>query len=246
MSQDTLNIDLEAFQGPFDLLLHLIKSMEVDINDIPIAEVTSQYIQYIHSSESIELDIIGDYLVMAATLIEIKSRLLLPIEPIDGMEDFEFEDPRKNLVQQLLIYQQFQTVSTVLQKFEEQQSKSFSRSKLDLSDFQEVIPLEANECTLEELSHAMLNVIDKYYQQLPKDKEIIQDNISVDEVIKTITTRLQTLKPNEKIYFEELIEKHSRPYIITTFMAVLELVRKKNIVFYQNKIFDPIEIQCRK
>lgn len=243
MSQEGLQIDLETFQGPFDLLLHLIKTMEVDINDIPILEVTEQYLNYIHSMQTLELDIIGDYLVMAATLIEIKSRWLLPIEPIEGLEDeLEIEDPRSHLVQQLLMYQQFQEVSSILQSYEDEQSRVYTRPKMDTSQYETFVPLSTGEISIDDLVHAMKMSLDNYVQRLPKNKEIIQDSISVDEVIQEITSRITQLNNNESLYFNDLLRKKSRSYIITTFMAILELVRKQEIVFRQNQLFDPIEI----
>ena len=134
MAENKLTLELEAFQGPFDLLLHLIKEMEVDINDIPMTAITQQYIAYIHQMQELELDIVGDYLVMAATLLEIKSRLLLPIEPVADIDaQYEGEDPRHNLVQQLLLYQEFQTVSLSLKELEGGRSGLLTRPPMDLS-----------------------------------------------------------------------------------------------------------------
>ena len=134
MSNTELKLELAAFQGPFDLLLHLIRQMKVDINDIPMSEITSQYLSYLHSIQEFQLDVAGDYLVMAATLLEIKSRLLLPIEPdpeLDG--DYEADDPRQVLVQQLLLYQQFQDISTALELKQIERAKLYTRPSEDLS-----------------------------------------------------------------------------------------------------------------
>lgn len=137
MSSNELKLELDAFQGPFDLLLHLIKQMKVDINDIPMSEITSQYLAYLHSMKEFQLDIAGDYLVMAATLLEIKSRLLLPIEPEPDLEgDYEPEDPRQVLVQQLLLYQQFQDVATALEIKQVERAELYTRPSEDLSGMQ--------------------------------------------------------------------------------------------------------------
>ncbi|MGO1822373.1 MAG: segregation and condensation protein A, partial [Ruoffia tabacinasalis] len=159
MQNTELRIELESFQGPFDLLLHLIKQMEVDINDIPMTEITNQYIKYIEAMNKLELDIIGEYLVMAATLLEIKSNILLPIEPSpDYEEDYDEGDPRDILVQQLLLYQQFQTVATQLQIKQDERARLFSRQMADLSSYQEFVPLDEDALSLTDLAEAMASV----------------------------------------------------------------------------------------
>ncbi|MCW6682095.1 segregation/condensation protein A [Aerococcaceae bacterium NML160702] len=246
MSVDkTLKLELEAFQGPFDLLLHLIKQMKVDINDIPMREITAQYMVYLRAMQQLELDIVGDYLVMAATLVEIKSRLLLPIEPDGELEDdYEPGDPRQILVQQLLLYQQFQDISSVLETKQEARARLFSRPAEDLSDYQSFIPLEEGELTTVDLAQTMFFVLQKEMQRAPKEKEIHHDPMTVSQKMDSILDVLQD--STRRIAFSELIEYGTRHEIITTFMAVLELVRKQVVVFYQEKVMDPIEIQRSK
>ncbi|MCW6652300.1 segregation/condensation protein A [Aerococcaceae bacterium NML191292] len=246
MSVDkTLKLELEAFQGPFDLLLHLIKQMKVDINDIPMREITAQYMVYLRAMQQLELDIVGDYLVMAATLVEIKSRLLLPIEPNGELEDdYEPGDPRQILVQQLLLYQQFQDISSVLETKQEARSRLFSRPSEDLSDYQSFIPLEEGALTTVDLAQTMFLVLQKELQRAPKEKEIHHDPMTVSQKMDSILDVLQD--STRRIAFSELIEYGTRHEIITTFMAVLELVRKQVVVFYQEKAMDPIEIQRSK
>ncbi|XJS11577.1 segregation and condensation protein A [Aerococcaceae bacterium WGS1372] len=171
MNHQDLRIELDSFQGPFDLLLHLVRQMEVDLNDIPMAEITNQYIEYIEAMQTLELDIIGDYLVMAATLLEIKSNMLLPIEPHPEFdEDYEEEDPRDILVQQLLLYQQFQTVATQLQIKQEDRSRLYSRPMSDLSEYQSFVPLDEGSITIEGLAEAMSIVIEKMASREPLEE----------------------------------------------------------------------------
>ena len=217
-----LKLQLASFQGPFDLLLHLIKQMKVDINDIPMAEITSQYLAYLHSMQELELDQAGDYLVMAATLLEIKSRLLLPIEPdaeLDG--DYEPGDPRQVLVQQLL----------------------FSKQADDLSDYQDQIPLQEGEISLDQLVARMQDVLARQLARQPLERQIHHDPLTVEQKMDDILARLGRLERQERLSFEQLIDRASRPEIITTFMALLELVRKQFIVFYQAEALAPIEIE---
>lgn len=243
MQQEQLHLDLEVFQGPFDLLLHLIKTLEVDIYDIPIAEVTQQYIAHVHAMQELQLDVVGDYLVMAATLIEIKSRMLLPIEPLDEFDDdYSNLDPRSSLVQQLLLYQQFQHVSDELEALEDQRMDVFTRQPSDLSDYQNIVPLEVGELTLSGLAEAMYEVLEKQHLRQPQVREMSTESVSVDEAMVHILNRLMNLKHHEVLTFNDMIVQKSRAYVITSFMAILELVRKHKIHLFQNQLYDPIQI----
>lgn len=242
MTKEILKLELEAFQGPFDLLLHLIKELKVDINDIPMTEITEQYIAYIKSMQELELDIAGEYLVMAATLLEIKSRMLLPIEPIEDI-DSEYEgDPREILVQQLLMYQQFQQVATALEIKEANRSHLFTRPAEDLSKYQSAIPLPENEISLAQLADAFSLALQRELARAPKERQIEHDPLTVEQKIAEIRTIIQTKRG--KIKFSTLLNSHSRHEIITTFMAVLEMVRKQSIVFYQEEALAPITIKA--
>lgn len=243
LQQEQLHLDLEAFQGPFDLLLHLIKTMEVDIYDIPISEVTQQYIQHVHAMKELQLDVIGDYLVMAASLIEIKSRMLLPIEPTEGLEDYYSDiDPRAALVQQLLLYQQFQNVSDQLEQMETQRMEVYTRHPMDLSDKQAHIPLNVGEITIQHLSRAMYDALEKERLRQPQVREMATETITVDEAMNEIIGRLNQLKVHESLIFNEIIAHQSRSVIITSFMAMLELVRKNKVHLHQEELYDPIHI----
>ncbi len=246
MAENKLTLELEAFQGPFDLLLHLIKEMEVDINDIPMTAITQQYIAYIHQMQELELDIVGDYLVMAATLLEIKSRLLLPIEPVADIDaQYEGEDPRHNLVQQLLLYQEFQTVSLSLKELEGGRSGLLTRPPMDLSDYQEVIPLQEGELNLSDLTVAMQRALEKVASRQPKVRNIHPDSISVEEKMDDILKLLET-RPQASLTFIDCLNKPSRSEIIASFMAILELVRKQSLSFVQKNLNGPIQIKARK
>jgi len=146
MSSD-INIKIDAFEGPLDLLLQLIKHLEIDIYDIPIAEVTAQYLNYIRAMKVLQLDIAGDYLVMAATLMAIKSKLLLPKQEMNAdPEDEVFfesgEDPRDALVEQLLEYRKYKSAAALLKVKEEERSQYFSKEPTNLESLQEKVPLE--------------------------------------------------------------------------------------------------------
>ncbi|WP_124057440.1 segregation and condensation protein A [Vaginisenegalia massiliensis] len=244
MDNTKLELELRAFKGPFDLLLHLIKEMKVDINDIPMKEITHQYLDYVHSMQELHLDTVGDYLVMAATLIEIKARLLLPVEPDLKLEgDYEPEDPRQVLVQQLLLYQQFQEAADHLEEKQEIRSRQFTRSPEDLSSLQAFIPLEEGALSIDDLQKAMYTVIQRELLRMPKEREIQHDPITVAEKIDQIMTYLRTLDIKERVDFSQFLAHQSKQELITSFMAMLELVRKQQICFFQSKALDKIEIQ---
>lgn len=244
LENQELKIELESFQGPFDLLLHLIKQLEVDINDIPMTAITSQYIAYIEAMQVLELDIIGDYLVMAATLLEIKSNMLLPIEPNpDYEEDYDEGDPREILVQQLLLYQQFQTVATQLEIKQEERSQLYSRPMTDLTEYQDFVPLEEGVLSLEDLSEAMTSVLEKMMNREPLEREIHHESMTVSEQMDKILQAFEFKSENQVVSFDQFIEFGTRSEIITTFLAMLELVRKQHLIFLQKDKDDPIQMK---
>ncbi|MGO4936901.1 segregation and condensation protein A [Fundicoccus sp. Sow4_H7] len=244
MSQESLKLELQAYQGPFDLLLHLIKQLKVDINDIPMHEITTQYMNYLRSMQELELDIAGDYLVMAATLLEIKSRLLLPIEPSTEMDDdYQGQDPRQLLVQQLLLYQQFQSVADSLEEKQEQRAKLYTRQPVDLSHHQTFIPLEENELSVAVLNQAMIQALVNAFERKPQLKEIQHDPITVDEKIKDIMILLDEMNFEDEIQLTDLVSSGSKQEYIATFLAMLELVRKQQIIFHQPHALEMIKIK---
>src|SRR5690606_29268658 len=132
------NVKIDAFEGPLDLLLHLINTMEINIYDIPMAEITDQYFIYVHTMKELELDVASEYLVMAATLLSIKSKMLLPQseEPLDDELDVEFEeDPREELVERLMEYKKFKEAARQLREKEEERGKLYTKPPSDLSEY---------------------------------------------------------------------------------------------------------------
>lgn len=158
-----INLKLDVFEGPLDLLLHLIQKLEIDIYDIPITAVTEQYMSYIHAMQTLELEVAGEYLVMVATLMAIKSQMLLPkqeLEIIDDEDFFEEEDPREALVAQLLEYRKFKYALTVLHEKEEERKLYYTKEPMDMDDYKEedttLPPNQINTIDLFLAFHAML------------------------------------------------------------------------------------------
>lgn len=228
-------IKLEAFQGPFDLLLYLIKKEEIDIYDIPIAKITEEYLSYIKFMQVFNLEITGEFLLMAGTLLYIKSRMLLPSHTDDEESIFteEVEDPRKELVHQLLEYKRFKESARLLEVREIQQKTVFSR-------------LDATAQLKEEkmLEVSLFDIIDAFKDVLRRSiketKEIIQEEVSVQEKIQEI---LDKIKDKDYIdFYEAFCNNTSKMGLITTFLALLELIRLKEVKVRQTKLFARIRI----
>jgi len=226
---------LEMFEGPLDLLLHLINKNELDITNIPIALITDQYLEYLRLMKVLNLDIAGEYLLMAATLLHIKSKTLLP-SPSDQEEE-EGEDPRAELIRRLLEYQKYKKAAVELE----------GRPLLDRDVFIRLIPLDADEpaeeerveVNLFELLEAFRGVLERVKSETVH--EVILDRFSVEEKVQEILSLLQ--KENRSIAFHLLFsEKASRREIIVTLLAILELVKMKLIRIFQPAPFETIRI----
>ncbi|MFH1282482.1 MAG: segregation/condensation protein A [bacterium] len=226
-------VNVEIFEGPMDLLLHLIKKNDLDIYDIPISQITSEYLTYLDLMKELNLDIAGQFLVMAATLIQIKSALLLPPAVSEVQE---IEDPRADLVARLLEYQKFKEASKYFQKKEEENRGVFYRGMPLFSD--EDFILEAD---LFDLMGSFRTLLHKAKADV---QEILYEDIPIEEKIREI---LSLLEEKEWVTFEELfINERRRLGLIVGFLAVLELIRLKQIIAYQNKPFSPIRVRLLK
>jgi len=233
----TYKIQLEKFEGPLDLLLYLIKKDEIDIYDIPIAQVTEQYIQYIELMKVLDLDGIGDFLVMAATLLQIKSKMLLPPDPSEVEPQ---EDPRTELVRRLEEYQRIKEAAEELRLRAEQRQDLFSR-RVDveaiagLKDDAKEVYFEANLFDLiTALTAAMANKPER------ASYEVAREEYTVEEKVHDI---LHLLVDRPSIRLQELFENaRDRLEVIVTFMAVLELCKMKEVVVAQKRLFADIEL----
>lgn len=230
-------IRLELFEGPLDLLLYLIKKEEVDISDIPIAKITEQYLEYLDVMKLLELDVAGEFLVMAAELMRIKSRMLLPPEE-QPIEEEEEEDPRTELVRRLLEYQKFKEAANRLGNLEATRREVFTRPFQEAPIFSE----GAEETYFETGIFDLIAAFSKVIQRLPKKVlyEIVKDEFTVEGKIHEIFHLLLT---ESVLYFSKLFEKtKSRLEVVSVFLAVLELIRLQEIVVRQKAIFGDIEI----
>lgn len=232
----TTRVQLEIFEGPLDLLLHLIKKNEVSITDIPIATITEQYLATLEVMQTLNLDVAGEFLVMAATLVHIKSRMLLPVTDAEEDEE-EGADPRAELVRRLLEYQRFKDAADQLERRELLTRDVFVRSAAPAEE----IPAPGfREVSVFELLTALKRVLDR----LPKDvvHEVLLEKITVRE---KMTLLLDQLRAHGKILFESLFaEMKSRMEVVVTFLAMLELVKVRAIRIFQEEATGPIQIEA--
>jgi len=224
---------LDIFEGPLDLLLHLIKKNEVDVHDIPIAEITEQYLSYLELFEQLSLDLAGEYLVMAATLMQIKSRLLLP--PVEGEEE-EGEDPRLELVQQLEEYQRFRAAAAQLADRDILERDVFRRDPQAADGEPKELP-PLRELDLADLVDALREVL----KRLPEEEaqEIGGERIPIRERMVAILERLR----GEDVEFATVLgDSSSRSEVISHFLALLELVKMRMVRALQAERFGPIRL----
>ncbi len=227
-------VRLEMFEGPLDLLLHLIQKNEMDIFNIPIALITEQYLDYLKWMKTLNLDIAGDYLLMASTLLHIKSRMLLPQPSVE--EEEEGEDPRAELVQRLLEYQKYKMAATEL----------VQRPMLDRDVFIRLTSTEERATEEEKIEANLFDLIDALRKALSRATvesfhEVTLDRLSVEDKVQEILLLLQ--KEKRSLPFHLLFpEQASRRVIVITFLAILELVKAKWIRVFQAAPFETIRI----
>jgi segregation and condensation protein A len=228
-------VRLGMFEGPLDLLLHLINKNELDIMNIPIALITEQYLEYLKLMKILNLDIAGEYLLMASTLLHIKSKMLLPTS--SEAEEEEGEDPRTELVRRLLEYQKYKEAAVELER----------RPMLDRDVFIRSAPMETEkspeekrvEVSLFELLEAFRQILQRATPE--RFHEVILDRITVEEKLQEILSLLQSEK--RSMAFHLLFpEKASRRVIVVTFLAILELVKMKRVRIFQTAPFETIRV----
>ncbi|TDQ41583.1 segregation/condensation protein A [Aureibacillus halotolerans] len=237
-------VKLESFEGPLDLLLHLTQRFEIDIYNIPVREITDQYMAYIHAMKTIELNVASEYLVMAATLLELKSKMLLPQVQDDAFDDWdeeEEEDPTAMLMEKLVLYKRYKEAASRLRECEAEHSRLFSRPCHSLP-----VPKAANEEVLQnvslyDLAESLLKLQQKTREQgepARPDTVIQRQDIPIEHKMTSIVQRLQ----RKRLSFAELMDSGDRTQVVVTFLAVLELLKTKKIGYRQGGNFSEIEL----
>lgn len=237
-------VTLENFQGPLDLLLHLIKEKEMDLETLDLSELTDQYLMYIEKMNGNQLEAMSEYLVMAATLVEMKSKILLPREEVTIDDEYE-EDPRKQLIQRLIEYKKYKDVLDEFKEYYEKRKELHTKAPSMMDDY----VVDTTNAIPEGLEvYDLLRAMQKMYQRkaltMPLESKIARVEISIEERSEEIK-RFFTLHKNQRIDFEELFDKPNRNYFIVTFLAVLTLVKDKEIDIEQSTNFDKIYLKGR-
>lgn len=240
---EEMNVKLAIFEGPLDLLLHLLNELELDIYEIPIAEITEQYLTYLHAMKHLELEVAGEYVVMAATLMAMKSRMLLPTEEYDEEEFFDAfeEDPREQLIAQLVEYKKYKQAAQTLSDLALARGEYFHTEPLDLEGYQEETPeLVANQVNTIDLFLAFHQLLEKKKKRQKIEASIAKDETTVDEKMDWIKTQLQSHAYGQSL--ESFLVTGTKEELVTTFMALLELMKYQQIKVQQTAHYDEIKI----
>lgn len=232
---------IPAFEGPLDLLLHLIKKNKMDIYDIPMSEITKQYIEYLHQLKELQLDIAGEYLVIASMLVNIKSKMLLPNERLVAEDETEVEDPRDELVQQLILHQTFQKAAENMRSYADERAKMYQREQALLPPDAQLGQLDPDEADLEQLQRAFAKLMLKKRVQVKSVRKVEPERYLLKDQLKRVKELI--FAAERPLEFEELFSPDADlELIVTTFLALLELVKQGDIKAKQDQNLGPIKL----
>ncbi|MBS5588401.1 MAG: segregation/condensation protein A [[Clostridium] spiroforme] len=233
---------IEEFQGPLDLLLHLIKEKEMDLETLELSIIADQYLQYIHAMDPSLLEIMSEYLVMAADLVEMKSKMLIPKEKVVINDEYQ-EDPRDALIKRLIEYKRYKDVlDEIREKYRQRQTmiikpaESMDEYVIDTST---MIP---DDLEIYDLMKAIQKMFQRKALSKPLDTHIAKKDISIDERTEQIKKFFRT-RVNKRVKFEELFDRYDRFYFIVTFIAVLVLAKDKEVEIIQDGLFEEIYVE---
>ncbi len=233
-------IKIDSFEGPLDLLLHLIKESKVDILDIKIVDITNQYLEYIRKMQDLNLNVASEYLVMASELLEMKSKLLLPRHEEESEE--EEIDPKEALIQRLIEYQKYKDITKNFKELEEIRKEIYTKVPDNLNEYAEEGIEVATDVTLDDLVNAFQKFLERQKLNQPLHTKVTTKEITVEERRKSIKSILKTKK---KVNFTELFDVVTKEYIVVTFLAILEMARKNELFIVQDNNFDEIFCEVR-
>lgn len=234
-------VTINDFEGPMDLLLHLVKENNIDIIELNVEEITEQYLKYIEEAEELNLDIASEYLALAAELIEIKSMSLLPKKVV--VEDDYEEDPRENLIARLIEYQKYKEVTKNLKELEEQRKHFYSKSPSNLKEFKENEEINYGDLTMDLLMNAFQKFLDRKEEEKPLNTKITKKEYSVSARSREIK---DVLKKRKKVEFEELFEIVAKDYVVVTFLSILSMAKKGELIITQNDNFSKIVLSLKE
>lgn len=227
---------INEFEGPLDLLLHLIKKSNIDIYDISLSDITDQYLEYIHQMEELNLDIASEYLVMATELLEYKSRSLLPKKENDDKEE---EDPKEELIKRLVDYKKYKEITSEFKKLEDIRSEIYTKTPSNINEYDEKV-INNSELSVNDLISAFKKFIDRKEYEKPLNTKITTKELSVSDRIIKIK---EILKTKNEVNFIDLFDKLTKDYVVVTFLSILEMSKNKEIEIKQDNNFGNIIIK---
>lgn len=233
-------IKIDEFEGPLDLLLHLIKTSDMSIFDIEVEKITKQYLDYIEAMEEMNLNVASEYLVMAAELIEMKSATLLPKPKIE--EDEYEEDPRDALIQRLLEYKQYKEVTESFKELEEERKQIYTKVAENLKNYQTDESVSMLDVDLDILMEAFKKFLERKEEEKPLHTTVTTKEYSVKERSREIRS---LLKSKKKVKFEELFEIRKKDYVVVTFLSILSMCKKQELEITQTGNFDEIYLNLK-
>lgn len=233
------SIKINEFEGPLDLLLHLIKESNINIVDIEINEITKQYLDYINKMEELNINIAASYLVMAAELMEIKSKSLLPSSDDEEIEDEEVVS-KENLINRLLEYEKYKNMISTFKDMEENRQNIYVKAPERISNYVDNLIINNTDTSIDNLVEAFKKFIERKDKEKPITTKITNKEYSIKERKKNIRNILKTKK---KVLFTELFEEKNVSYIVVTFLSILEMAKEKEITIKQDDNFKDITIE---
>lgn len=237
------SVKLEAFEGPLDLLLHLINRLEIDIYDIPMAELTQQYIEHLYAMRVLQLDELSEYLVLAATLLEVKSKMLLPVnEDATLIDEFEYEeDPREELIAKLVEYRKYKEAANSLRESAADRDEHFTKEPEDLLEYGEPLVTETEEqLNVFDLIGAFQKMLHRKKLKLPLTASITKSEQSVGDKMSSIMSKLELC--GGECEFRELFDTTTVPELVLTFLSLLELMKLQEVKVRQSNNFEELLI----
>lgn len=233
-----INFTINDFEGPLDLLLHLIKTNKMDIYDISITKITEEYLDFINKMEEMNLTVASSYLVMASELIEIKSKMLLP-----NNNSEEEEDPREELVNRLVEYQKYKDMIDSFKTLEESRREFYTKDPINFYSLSDNHIENDGSVSVEDLALALSKFLERKELEKPIETKITMREISVEERSRDIKN---ILKKKKKVSFFDLFEVKTREYVVVTFLSILEMAKNKEIVITQDNNFNEIYVSNKE
>lgn len=236
-------VDINDFHGPLDLLLHLVKSSEMDIYSINTSLIIEKYLEYINKMQDLNIDIASSFIVMAATLIHLKSKMLIGKLDENEEEDNEFDiNSEEDLKNRIIEYEKYKNMTEVFKELEENRNKFYTKAPVSLKEFTDSVLTNDGSITTDDLVNAFLMFKERIALEKPVNTKITRRELSVEDKIKSIKDKLKTVK---KVNFIDLFESATKDHIIVTFLAILQMGKNKEVSIYQENNFENIFIEAR-